>query len=1095
MGTALPRTAGIRRSKRGSAGAAPTFLAVCLAMLVLAADLALPGTPVSAAGPLSELEAIESAFDRASEGLQARAAHAWREVPPQAGPPEVRARMAAEAARGALSEPLPGMPAGVAVEYGPVRAAVEEEPFSALPGELCLRLSATLEASLGGSDLTREVAGRACDPLMSRASQYLEGLLDEQGQDPRSVVALAVRRAFAGALRGGAQMSAREVDGLIDEALREAENALGRSLSGDLGQGEVGAPPVPRPDPEAPACAPADWLRDIDAEEFEAYVTRFFEPFSTLPFAWLLGQSAGLAKRLLEGAQRLSNGDQGPLLAWLENLTGRPALARSLLPDASALVVAAVQRLGEALQASSLSYGETLDRFGSGPSPSPAARRTGGPVGLRAQAAQVAAVFLRRPSLAAGGPLLPYLTDAVVRFTLEGWATVEVAGHPLVVRRAAPVAVHLTVASAGRLPGLPKGPTEGNGTDLRSGIPALLPFARALDFLDGARREVDRRLLAFKDAVSLRLADAAAGSLVRFALRTLESLAEGNLSQAALALFAFLERFAAAPLRDASTANFTLLGLPFRFVGDPIGQQASLEHTQGPHTFGARLRRVTNESNPFAGALGDPLSLALEIYWRYDLDPVHALLLVDPLLRTGEGALRFTLRVEAGQGLSLAFSAPRVIRRGAVLELALSDLVPGGLPVALLPSGALVRLDAGLRVEMARTTPPTLVRFVLGAFGHALLDTLENQSGREVGQQWRVEALARRFFERLLLRAADTFAGQASRFVLKASAFVALEAGSLGAPAGALFEAALTVHAPIAVWREAASAASALARASASAALSSEWNDPKTLDWLPDAVYSASGVELTLKLKGGLGALPLLGRLLSPYPAAALAQTLFLSAGALSSLAGRRDVHWVTEYGFGLEGLPRLPLPWPGARLGPFDTLEGAHLRAESLAGPRVLISEALPSPRGNDSDLEFVELYNPNPAEVLLTGWSLTDAGGRRFLLPDGARVAPGGVFLVARSALAFFKRFSAVPDVSTLTLALNDEGDQLTLWNGRGWASDSLSWGALSTFGRVPAPDHSLWRVRASAPPVSLEGSALRFTGSALDFREDDPTPGRLP
>ncbi|HKZ58933.1 MAG TPA: lamin tail domain-containing protein [Candidatus Thermoplasmatota archaeon] len=1085
----------LRGSRKGSAGAAPGLLAVGFALLVVAAEI--PGLGPADPGLLRQaaLAEVEAALDEEAVRIAHLVARAWSEVDLKEREPEIRAQVAAQAAYLAALDRAASTPGEVRVRLTGVRVAVEELPFSALPGELCVRLSGSLESFLGPWESHREVSERACDPEAPRARGYLNALLVDQVEDPRSQARGAVRVALTDALRRPSRLSPTDLQGTLDRALFGAGVAIGDTIFGGPPAGPGNPPRAPEA-PAPPAPEPAlGWMDDIEPSDFQAYVRGFAEPFAALPFARLLAEAAGGSALLLRAAASLTEGDEGPLLSWLEELTGQTDVARALLADASALLSAAVREIRGSLQKASAEHSEALERLLGTPPPSAMAGRTEGPVRLRARNGTLEAVSLGGPRLLAGGAALPYVTHALVRFDLEAEVAIEVAGRPLLVRHNDTVVVRVIVASPGRVLEGPLARAATSTGASPTGLDPLAPFSKAIEFLEQARREVDRRLLAFREAVSERLAQASASSLARVALRALEAAADGDLQKAALALFAFIERFAADPLREALTANITVLGVPFRFVGDPVGQQASLEYSQGPHTFGARLRRVTQEGNPFAGALGDPLSLALEVYWRYERPPVTASLVLDPLMRSRDGVVRFDVRVDAGEGLALSTVAPRLIRRGAVLELALSDLLPGGIPVAVTPSGALVRLDAGLRVEVARATPLTLVRFALGAFGRALIDVLENQTAGELGEQLSVEALARRFFERLLQRAADTFAGDASRFVLKASAFVSVEGGFLGVPAGAGFEAALAVHGPIATWREAASGAGALARAAASGAFARRFEGTGLIDLVPDRVHSNVGLELRFAIEAGLGALPFVGPVLDPYPSARLAQNLFLSAGALASLAGGRGVHWVTEYGVGLEGLKGLRLPLPWGAPGPFDILEAVHLRAESLAGPRVLISEALPAPRGEDTDLEFVELYNPNPAEVLLTGWSIRDSGGRRFTLPSGTRIAPSGVLLVARSAFPFFARFGVVPDVSTLTLALNDEGDRLTLMNERGWASDSVAWGPFSPVGRMPQADSSLARPRAQAPPAGLQASELRFTGSPLDFLESPPTPGRKP
>jgi hypothetical protein len=309
-------------------------------------------------------------------------------------------------------------------------------------------------------------------------------------------------------------------------------------------------------------------------------------------------------------------------------------------------------------------------------------------------------------------------------------------------------------------------------------------------------------------------------------------------------------------------------------------------------------------------------------------------------------------------------------------------------------------------------------------------------------------------------------------------------------------EAALVVREPLIVFREGSSALAAVARAATAAALpSARPPPPHHLDAVPSAVRDRVGLEAKFSLRGGLDGVPVLGRALEALPGAALEQTLFLSVDALASLFGRRGVHAVSEYALGWEGFARplgAPLPW---RLERGDTLEAVRLRVETLAGPRILISEVLPAPAGDDTRLEFVELYNPGWAEEDLSGWQIRDAGGRAFRIPDGTRIPPNGALLLARSSADFYRAFGAAPDVPTLTLALNDAGDRIVLLNARGWTSDEAAWGPYAPLSPAAPEGMSLSRIEAAIPPLETPGSALRYTGAASDFALGAPTPGALP
>ncbi|MCH1582810.1 MAG: lamin tail domain-containing protein [Flavobacteriales bacterium] len=65
---------------------------------------------------------------------------------------------------------------------------------------------------------------------------------------------------------------------------------------------------------------------------------------------------------------------------------------------------------------------------------------------------------------------------------------------------------------------------------------------------------------------------------------------------------------------------------------------------------------------------------------------------------------------------------------------------------------------------------------------------------------------------------------------------------------------------------------------------------------------------------------------------------------------------------------------------------------------PQLHITELHYNPastQGNDSEFEFLEVYNPGAADVDLEGWSLSE--GLSFTFPQGANIAGGGYLVVA--------------------------------------------------------------------------------------------------
>ncbi len=71
-----------------------------------------------------------------------------------------------------------------------------------------------------------------------------------------------------------------------------------------------------------------------------------------------------------------------------------------------------------------------------------------------------------------------------------------------------------------------------------------------------------------------------------------------------------------------------------------------------------------------------------------------------------------------------------------------------------------------------------------------------------------------------------------------------------------------------------------------------------------------------------------------------------------------------------------------------------------------IIISEIFPNPKGDDSEYEFIELYNQGERDVDLVGWVLGDESERRYEMASSTAIIKGGAYLViyrSESKLAF--------------------------------------------------------------------------------------------
>ena len=106
-----------------------------------------------------------------------------------------------------------------------------------------------------------------------------------------------------------------------------------------------------------------------------------------------------------------------------------------------------------------------------------------------------------------------------------------------------------------------------------------------------------------------------------------------------------------------------------------------------------------------------------------------------------------------------------------------------------------------------------------------------------------------------------------------------------------------------------------------------------------------------------------------------------------------------------------------------------------------LVINEVLPNPKGNDSENEFIEIYNPGGSAVNLSGFYVDDAegGSTPYKIPDGTVIEAGGY-------LVFYSRDSK--------LTLNNTGDSARLL----YPDKSLLIG--KDFGKSPKEDWSYAR-----------------------------------
>lgn len=178
----------------------------------------------------------------------------------------------------------------------------------------------------------------------------------------------------------------------------------------------------------------------------------------------------------------------------------------------------------------------------------------------------------------------------------------------------------------------------------------------------------------------------------------------------------------------------------------------------------------------------------------------------------------------------------------------------------------------------------------------------------------------------------------------------------------------------------------------------------------------------------------------------------------------------------------------------------------------RVLLTEIMINPVGEEPAPEWFELYNDGGADISLAGYKIGDEetpGGNEGLLqfPDEAILSSGRIIVIARQAALFEATYGLkaqyeidetdplVPNLfkcasgCRTSIELTNGGDELIIYDPAGDVVDALAWG------------NSAWQ--DFQPPIKppSEGSTLvRYpayadTDAAFDWREQSiPDPGQV-
>ena len=95
-----------------------------------------------------------------------------------------------------------------------------------------------------------------------------------------------------------------------------------------------------------------------------------------------------------------------------------------------------------------------------------------------------------------------------------------------------------------------------------------------------------------------------------------------------------------------------------------------------------------------------------------------------------------------------------------------------------------------------------------------------------------------------------------------------------------------------------------------------------------------------------------------------------------------------------------------------------------------VFIKEVLPNPAGKDTAGEWIGIFNDGESLVNLSGWSLKDTSGKKFIF--------GNETILPNQELKL--------PYSLTRINLNNDGNTVTLWSAAGEKADEIIYGQVS-------------------------------------------------
>jgi len=139
-----------------------------------------------------------------------------------------------------------------------------------------------------------------------------------------------------------------------------------------------------------------------------------------------------------------------------------------------------------------------------------------------------------------------------------------------------------------------------------------------------------------------------------------------------------------------------------------------------------------------------------------------------------------------------------------------------------------------------------------------------------------------------------------------------------------------------------------------------------------------------------------------------------------------------------------------------------------------IIINEFLPNPVGEDSEGEWIELYNSGKVEIDMLNWQLDDApgGSKAYQFSDNVIIKPSSYYLVNRE---------------DSSLALNNGTDEVRLFDYLGTMVDSVAYSGAKEGLSYARDSHGRWqwtsptpgKVNQAAQIINIKKTTVKKTG----------------